>query len=345
MTDWRLPENRVEAFARFYRFHLDTASHPGCVYFALPEIADRFGLDRDQKAWLVWLNGNTQNPITSLLLLNAAPRWQDWRAAVDFWSDNYTRLEWDTDRRYHKARFGEATEKWIPFMQGEPADQWASASFSGWSGTWQYAMGHPYMGRLSAWSMAEYAAILLGTPDADTLLLEDKDGSRSHRNGLGLLAGYDSTYWEGWVADALGLLPELEDVARSLLEGIPGATRLTLESALCTYKSWHKPNRRYPGVYADMMYYRLLKAEESWGESELLNTLWQARRTHLPEYMRLEDSPHDPGLAPVKQNQYRESGLIPVLGHVYPDMWSPFDQAVKEGTYGVRKDYRERDFV
>lgn len=34
----------------------------------------------------------------------------------------------------------------------------------------------------------------------------------------------------------------------------------TLESALCTYKSWHRPNRRYVNVYSDMLHGRIDEA-------------------------------------------------------------------------------------
>jgi hypothetical protein len=32
----------------------------------------------------------------------------------------------------------------------------------------------------------------------------------------------------------------------------------------CTYKSWHRPNRRYPGVYLDMFHDRIKNAETTW---------------------------------------------------------------------------------
>ena len=72
MTDWRLPENRREIFQRFYTCHLRWKAHPGLVYSWLPAIAGRYELTMAERAWLVWLNGNTQNPVTSLLLLEAS---------------------------------------------------------------------------------------------------------------------------------------------------------------------------------------------------------------------------------------------------------------------------------
>lgn len=352
VTDWRLPEHKEEAFLTFYRFHLLHRSHPGCVYALLPAIADAFDLDDDQRAWLVWLNGNTQNAVTSLMLLEAAPRPEDWRQAVDFWNEHFKKLEWDTDRRHQKSKFGEATEKWYAeFGWNEPAKQWCT-QFS-WDRTWAYAFSQPYMGRLSAWSMIEYARILLGdeVPDAGTWMLDDKSGSKSHRNGIAVVAGYDATYWEADVPDMLGIVHELEAYADALLSRAweticspddvnvahPDIGRLTMESALCTFKGFHKPNRRYPNVYSDMMYQRIKKAEARFGRT--FELLWEARRNHLPPELRLEDQPHDPGLVPLKQNWFLETGEVHYLHTIDPRFEpSGLELQINSGTLPPRKD-------
>lgn len=366
--DWRLPENRREAFQRSYTFSLKYGTFPGCVYALLPAIADAFDLDDDDRAWLAWLNGNTQNAVTSLLLLEAAPKWTDWKKAVDFWNEHFKQLEWDTDRRHQKSKFGEATTEWAADLMdiGEsPASVWREVGRGGaWEHVWAYAKGLPHFGRLSAWSGLEFARILLGSdvvPDMGSWLLEDKSGSRSHRNGLALVAGYDSVYWDADTADMLGVVPELNELAEDLLseaqgrnliqdchclppyadcthppEPDPNVSRLTMESALCTYKSWHKPNRRYPNVYADMMYNRIKKAEARFGRT--LDLLWDARKRHLPPYLRLEDNPHDPGLAPEKQNWYLKTGEPVMLSWEYPDMESEFDATLAADGFPLRKD-------
>jgi hypothetical protein len=344
--DWREPGNRREIFQMFYRFHLQFKAHPGCVYSLLPALAEYYGANDEQRAWLVWLNGNTQNAVTTMLLFEAAPRWQEWQQAVDFWNDNWTSLEWDTDRRYHKGKFAVATEKWVENFAPDAVEMWLSSSEKDEWGTWEYSLSQPYMGRLSAWSMLEYARILLGpgVPDIPGMMLNDKSGSRSHRNGLGLLAGYDSTYWDADTADLLGIVPELESLAEDLLgeqENIYGPhadlSRLTLESTLCTYKSWHKPNRRYPGVYLDMMYDRIRRGEYFFGKR--FSILWETRERELPVYLRLEINPNDPGLASAKQNHYRETGEVPVLGRYFRNIGlSQFDIDIDAGAYGPRKD-------
>ena len=354
VTDWRLPENKREAFLRFYGFHLMYQSHPGCVYALLPEIAEAFDLDEHQKAWLVWLNGNTQNAVTSLLLLEAAPHPHQWKKAVDSWNENFKKLEWDTDRRHQKSKFGEATETWWERYGAMGAyEGWMEHGMYGWDATWDYAFNQPYLGRLSAWSMIEYARILFGDhiPDAATFMLEDKSGSKSHRNGIAVVAGYDATYWDESDPDTLGIVGALNEYAEGLLAEAestichpddvnvihPDVSRLTLESALCTFKSWHKPNRRYPNVYSDMMYYRIKKAEARFDRK--LDLMWDARRRHLPDYLRLEDNPYDPGLVALKQNWFLQTGEIIMMYRDWPELGpSGFDQAVVAGTFGERKD-------
>jgi hypothetical protein len=332
-TDWRLPENRRELFQRLYTFHLKYKSHPGCVYSLLPAMAEHYDLDDDGKAWLVWLNGNTQNPAMSLLL-GEASEWNPykWKDAVRFWLENFKLMEWDTDRRHQKGKFGEATQMW--WWNDPPS--WPTES---WSEVWTYSKSQPYMGRLSAWSMAEYAKILgLHDCDADNLLLRDKKGSQSHRNGLSLIAGYEATYWD-WDDLPPGLIVDLELLGEDLLAeakernpGHPDMGYLTMESALCTWKSMFKPQRRYPNVYADMAYLRLKKAEERFGKR--FDVLWEARQKDLPAWLRLEDNLNDPGLVAVKQNHFRETGEVPLLGVEYDDMeLSQFDIMVQQGKF------------
>ena len=342
-SDWRDPQLRREAFQRFYTFHVRWKAHPGLVYSWLPALAKHYDLNQDGQAWLVWLNGNTQNPVTSLLLLEASggspERWED---AVGFWNDNFKSLEWDTDRRHQKSVFGRATEQWAQQYGPNAAMEWQT--FPDWKSCWQYSLSQPWMGRLSAWSMLEYARIMFGpnVPDMGSLLLGDKTGSQSHRNGLRLMSSFRGTepWWDvpyyTWDNYTPELVEELELLGEDLLaeawERNPNyaedVTRLTLESALCTYKSWHKPNRRYPGVYADMAYLRLKRGEKHFGKR--FQVLWDARQRDLPDYLRSEDRDVR-GLStldPATQNHYRETGQPPYLWRMFPDMKNDWEGSV-----------------
>lgn len=350
--DFRQRQYRREVFLRFYSFHLRYKSHPGGVYYALPHLANAYDWDDEQCAWAAWINGNTQNPVTTLLLMEASQhthrRAED---AIAFWNDNFTRLQWDTDRRHQKGVFAEATRGYLDITRraGGQTAYWRHAAEAGWDGCWKAARALPHLGRLSAWSYLEYLRLLgLPIPDADTLYLADREGSRSHRNGLLFVLGRDDEMWwrlnpghTGHYTSAAITALETEGAAliaeaRTRNPGNPDVGRLTLESALCTYKSWHLPRRRYPGVYNDLLHTRLITAEHRWGDR--FGHIWDARRVHLPQYLRLEEIPTDPGCVPVKQNHYLETGQVIMMDRDWPCFRNDFAAAVRDGAYGLRKD-------
>jgi len=341
---------------RSYLHSLRYRSFPGCVYFALPYMAAKLGWDTEQRYWAAWLNANTQNPVTTLLLMEAGSYPYQWDEVAAFQSQNWHQLQWDNDRKYFKSSrvFTRALHAYRELMDqaGSQSAYWRDVR--DWGDAWRRMTALPYMGRLSAWSGLEYMRLLgdQPIPDADTLMLDDAAGSRSHRNGLALVRGDDallhdnqlnSGYKDKWEPDYVHELDQLGEslldqaIDRTRLAGQPAEwpSRLTLESALCSWKSWHKRNRRYPNVYADMMHDRIRWAEARHGQR--FGVLWDARRDALPAYLRLEDTPGDPGLKPVKQNWFRDTGEIPLLGHEpeWSEMWSGFDQMVSEGKFGI----------
>src|SRR3546814_19193808 len=84
-----------------------------------------------------------------------------WEKAVAFWNEHFRALEWDTDRRHQKSKFGEATSGFASLVGTAPADAWLGAAEGSWDDLWAWVTALPYMGRLSSWSMAEFARILL----------------------------------------------------------------------------------------------------------------------------------------------------------------------------------------
>ena len=173
--------------------------------------------------------------------------------------------------------------------------------------------------RLASFSYLEYLRIMRVNLDCDQLFLDDMSGSKSHRNGLAKVLGRDDLDWHDsnptefagkYTPEMLALLNKdaalLLDEASQRVAGKPCAydvSYFTLESTFCTYKSWHRPNRRYPGVYLDMFHDRIKKAEATWPEEDF-GLFWDARKTYLPAHLRLEDNAHDVGVKPEKQNHY-----------------------------------------
>lgn len=356
--DFRRPEYRRETFLRFYLYHCRWRAHPGAVYYLMPYLARRYGWGREQALWFAFLNGNTQHPVTSLLLHRIAPDPASTAAVtqmLDFYRANYQRLRFDTDRRHWKKHLPAAVDSYRDALRnygGSQQDMWGAAAARGFTGVWERATTLHSFGRLSAFSYAEYLRIM-GVPfDCDNLFLEDRDGSRSHRNGLAIVTGHDELDWHAsnpgfdgryspkvlayFNAEAHALLTE----ARRRATGQPWADEVnlfTLESALCTYKSWHRPNRRYPNVYNDMLYDRLRAYENTWPDLDL-SMFWDARRDSLPAHLRLEDNPGDPGCVPVKQNHYRTTGQVIMMDKDDPVFVNDFNAGVEAGRYGRRRD-------
>lgn len=348
--DFRQRALRQEVWLRFYEFHLRHRAHPGGVYHLLPMVADELGMGPEERLWWAFLNGNTQHPVTS---------WQLWMASgggpdgagpmIEWWRANYGRLAWDTDRRYHKRALDESVEGYLRALGGAHQERWwGEHAAEGWEAMWAAATGIPTFGRLSAFSFTEYLRIMGVDTDCPTLMLGDRAGSKSHRNGMCIVAGLDhlddhasNARWPGGYP--AGLIEQLEALAARMLgeararaTGTPWARDVgyfTMESALCTYKSWHRPNRRYPNVYSDMAHDRLVAAEQAWPELDL-GPFWRARQQALPEALRLEDNPYDPGVHPAKQNHYRETGEVVMMDLEWPCFANGFRARVEAEEWG-----------
>lgn len=339
--DFRKPEYRREVFLRFYEFHLRYRAHPGCVYYLFPYLAKVNNWTMEQKLWFAFINGNTQNPVTSWLIFQAFPSLEDLRmpTLTKWFEENRGRLAFDTDRRYHRGKFPEAVARYKEVTRGkqEAFFETMPPSFLGW---WN-AVGKAflYFGRLSRFSYLEYLRIMGLPVQCDTLFLRDLSGSKSHRNGLCKVLGRDDLDWHdsnpefdgtysqrllGWLEhEASQLLNE----ARERTPGMEDVGYFTMESALCTYKSWHRPNRRYPNVYNDMLVERIRTGARAWGE-EAVAQFWAARKACLPPYLRLEDNPKDPGVVPTKQNHYRLTGEVIMMDRDWPCFKNSFNDTV-----------------
>ena len=182
-------------------------------------------------------------------------------------------------------------------------------------------------GRLSTFSYLEYLRIARVPLLCDQLFLADIEGSKSHRNGLCKVLGRDD--WDWHDGNTVKYTPEIiayleSEGAKLLAEARERAKNqphlfdtnyFTLESALCAYKNWFR-GRRYPGIYADMYYDRVTKAQQRWPE-ENFNMFWDAYGT-LPNFIQSKT-----GVCKEKQTEFRDTGRVIAMGHV----WDEFNVA------------------
>jgi hypothetical protein len=346
--DFRSPKYRREVFLRFYEFHLKYKSHPGGVYFALLYLSS--GLSMEDKLWIAFINGCSQNIVSTWIIFNKFPSFKDLDVAElnEWWNENHQRFRvgsgWDLDRKYYKigkTGFPACLTSYIDNVDkfGSQEAMFNSLTSSdnlteNFDNVWNFVKSNFLsFGRLSTFSYLEYLKIQGVNLDCNSLFLHDIDGSKSHRNGLCKVLGRDDLDW--WDAklsenkNFTGYKKEtiewLEQEGEILLEEARNrfphedVGYFTLESTLCCYKSWHRPNRRYPNIYMDMFHDRIKFAETQWDLD--FSIFWKMRKEFLPVHLRLEDNPTDPGLSKEKQNHYRNTGQVIMMN----EEWDCFD--------------------
>lgn len=323
--DFRKPQYRREVFLRFYEFHLKYNAHAGAVYYAFPFIFERHQMTQEQKLWFTFINGLSQNVVTTYLIWSSFPDLEkvNLSSLSDYFRSHYTKWGWDTDRRYVKNKFEEAVSSYIDLLGGrsqqEYFDQFTSSDnkYNNFDTLWDVVINDFHLfGRLATFSYLEYLRLADVHLDCSSLFLDDISGSKSHRNGLCKVLGRDDLDWykENEVKYTPEIINWLNKEAALLLHETRSridhkdVSYFTLETTLCCYKSWHRPNRRYPNVYNDMFHDRIKVAEKNWGKP--MNIFWEAREEFLPKHLRLECNAKDYGVSPNKQNHYLKTGQV-----------------------------------
>lgn len=300
MKDYRLPEHREEYFTALYRMNLEHRVMPGLVYLYLPELAHLEGWNNEQKLWFSFIQGNTQNPITSYRIFREFPEQprttEEFKRITDFFNSNWDTLSFDVDRRYSKKMFPDAVVRYHALVR-EAGSQKAllTGDFDElWNKVYHFFHG---FGRLASFSYLEYVKIMGFGDQCTNLFLEDKSGSKSHRNGLLFLLGMDDLVWDKRLGN--GQTGEYENFkkmcswlgteANAYLRrcGIQHEDLgyFTFESQCCTFKNGFF-KRRYPGVYADMAWDRI-----KWYEDRGMNDVtkpFRKMREALPDWLREE---------------------------------------------------------
>ena len=338
-SDFRLPQFREEVFLRFYEFHLEYASHPGCVYYLMPHLFLELEMDLEQKLWFCYLNGVTQNLCTSYIIFKNFPHYDETNliTKLEKWhAENWRKLDYDTDRRYQKGHLVKMVKNYKEVVGQSQSDYFNYRTLydgeSNFVELWGEVIERFFMfGRLSTFSYLEYLKIAGLLINCNDLFLNDISGSQSHRNGLCKVLGRDD--WDMHKSNPNNHskihTPELIEYLKEYAEKLLGNARarfrsrmylkdvnyFTLESTLCTYKSWFRPNRRYPNVYNDMFVDRIRNAEKMWGKE--FDMFWSYRKQRLPVELRLEDNSWDVGLKPLKQNWFRGTGQVLMIDNYY----------------------------
>ena len=307
MTDYRLAENRLEYFKSLYNLNLVFGVHPGLVYLYMPALKEYYSWDDETALWFATINGHTQNPITSLRLLEFMPSMpqsgEEWSQAQRAFDENWATLSFDTDRNKQKKDTLKGLYSYSELVkeEGSQVKLWSDSDYES---LWSKANSISSFGRLSTFSYLEYIKINGYGADCTTLMFNDFDGSRSHRNGMFFLTGKDNHVFDkrhpnshsGKYEHFEGVCLALEKKATKFLEDFrheygynKDIGRFTLESCLCQFKNGFF-SRRYPGVYADMGWDRI-KWYDDRGYQKFTEPFKAIRADRLPDWLREECEP------------------------------------------------------
>ena len=289
--DYRLKQNRREAFIRWYAWSLTYDDCDPAVW-ATNYLNDRFEHNDEQKLWLCWLYGNTYYLPTAWVLMNEFPDYE--LATVDRmtqWNTaNYKRLRYQTDTKWNKGHLPTMFASYQEFI-GNKSQREVLESYYGdteeqsFDNLWEVVKGRLHkFGRYSTWFYLQHLRHTAGVRISPTsLMLDDYDGSRSHRNGLHLALGQDDKYDVKLTASEY---LHLEQEAKSILEEVKArfpdlatqADFFTMETCLCSFKKiFREKHGRYLGYYLDRQAEEIIKCESDGWYGIDWNVLWQSR--------------------------------------------------------------------
>lgn len=326
--DYRLKENRREAFIRWYAWSLKYDDCDPAVWVT-NYLHNRYEHNDEERIWFAWLYGNTYQLPTAWVLKNEFPDFE--LATVDRitqWNTtNYKRLRYQTDTKWNKGHLPSMFESYQKFI-GDKTQREKLESFYGnteeenFDTLWDVLKGSLHkFGRYSTWFYMQHLKHTAGIRiNPTSLMLDDYDGSRSHRNGLHLALGQDSDYdrkltgteYVALEAEASSILREMEQRFPELKSQIDF---FTMETCLCSFKKiFREKHGRYLGYYLDRQAEEIIKAEgDDWAGIEW-NVLWQSRAETIDPRLN-----HKVGIDKEKFTSFINTGKLEKLDWMFTD--------------------------
>ena len=326
--DYRLKENRREAFIRWYAWSLQYKDCDPAVW-ATNYLNDRYEHNDEQRLWLCWLYGNTYYLPTAWVLMNEFPdfelatvdRMEQWNTA------NYKRLRYQTDTKWNKGHLPSMFASYQKFI-GEESQREKIESYYGdnesinFNNLWEGVKSSLHkFGRYSTWFYLQHLKHTAGVEiDPTSLMLNDYSGSRSHRNGLLYVLGMEDNIDQKLTANQYA---NLESESTSILEEMnsryPSLSGqidfFTMETALCAYKKIFRDHHgRYLGYYLDRQSEEIKKVESDGWYGIEWEVLWQAREETLDTRLATKNN-----IAKEKFTYFVNSGRIEHMDWMFND--------------------------
>lgn len=326
--DYRLKENRREAFIRWYAWSLKYDDCDPAVW-ATNYLNNRYEHNDEQRLWLCWLYGNTYYLPTAWILMNEFPdfelatvdRIENWNTA------NYKRLRYQTDTKWNKGHLPTMFASYQEFI-GDKTQREKLESYYGdnehqnFTRMWEAIKSSLHkFGRYSTWFYMQHLHHTSGIDVVpSSLMLDDYDGSRSHRNGLLFASGKDDDYDKKLTRIEYSNLESFGDGIRvEMLDRFPELANqinfFTMETCLCSFKKiFRERHGRYLGYYLDRQAEEIQKCEQDGWHGIDWDVLWQSREETID--LRLD---HKQGIDKEKFPNFLRSGKLENLEWMFDD--------------------------
>ena len=321
-------ENPREAFIRWYAWSLRYDDCDPAVW-ATNYLNKRYEHNDEQRLWLCWLYGNTYHLPTAWVLMNEFPdyelatvdRMEQWNTA------NYKRLRYQTDTKWNKGHLPTMFASYQKFIgnrtQREALESYYEQSDKGsFDKLWDGIKSNLHkFGRYSTWFYLQHLKHTAGVRISPTsLMLDDFDGSRSHRNGLLLATGKANNMDRKLSSVEYRILQDeadsiLEETKRRFPDLVNQIDFFTMETCLCSFKKiFREHHGRYLGYYLDRQAEEIMQCEKDGWYGIEWQVLWDARNETID--LRLD---HKRGINKEEFKTFVQSGKIRNLDWMFDD--------------------------
>ena len=283
---------RKQDFINWYKWSLSIKDCDPAI-FMTNYMFNRFEHNKEQKLWISWIYGTTYYLPTTWVIWNEFPdmelvgleRLREWN------NNNYKRLRYQTDTKWNKghlpAQF-ESYKQWVGdrsqeqafyrgFVEGSPKLNFRNLYK-------EVKTNFHKFGRYSTWFYLQTLKQCCGFPiEPDSLMLEDYDGSRSHRNGLCMALGKDDWCNKKLDVEQLAYLDAQSYlILQEVKQEFPNTDYFDMETCLCSFKKLFREKRgRYLGYYLDRQAEEIKQCEiDGWVGIDW-QPMWDARNETL----------------------------------------------------------------
>lgn len=289
-----MDDKRIDQFIEWFGESVKNYDCDPALYM-INYFFDRFEFNQEQKLWYCWLFGTTYQFPTTYVIWNEFPdfhlvgvdRLKKWN------NENYNRLRYQVDTKWNKGHLPSQFLSYQAWVGNSTQQEKISSILTGnpnkdFTAMWNEAKSWHKFGRYTTWFYLQTLKQCCDIPiNSPTLLLDDYEGSKSHRNGLCLALGEDEKV-NTKLSDYD--LIEFQRMADNILEETQKRypklknklDNFAMETCLCSFKKLFRTTRgRYMGYYHDRQAEEIKQAEQDGWTGINWNPLWQAREESI----------------------------------------------------------------